>query len=76
VTALRQRFWIPSARQVVKALLCKCVRCKRAAGRPYSRPEPLPLPSVRVKDARPFEITGVGALRVKKIREDSKVYVC
>jgi len=47
---------------------------KALVQRPYSRPEPPPLPSVRVKNARPFEITG--ALHVKKVGEDGKVYVC
>ena len=78
VTALRQKYWLPSIRQVVKSLLRKCVRCRRVAGKPYSQPDPPPLPSVRVKDARPFEITGVdftGALHVKKMG-DNKVYIC
>ena len=77
-TALRQRYWLPSTRQVVKSLLRKCVRCRQVAGKPYPRPDPPPLPSVRVKEARPFEITGVdftGALHVKEVG-DSKVYVC
>lgn len=62
----------------MKSLLRKCVRCRRVAGKPYSQPDPPPLPSVRVKDARPFEITGVdftGALHVKKMG-DNKVYIC
>ena len=78
VTALRQKYWLPSTRQVVKSLLRKCVRCRRVAGKPYLQPNSPPLPSVRVKDARPFEITGVdftGALRVKKMG-DNKVYIC
>ena len=63
---------------MVKSLLRKCVRCRRVAGKPYSRPDPSPLPSIRVKDARPFEITGVDftwALYVKKIGSN-KVYIC
>ena len=78
VTAMRQKYWLSSIRQVVKSLLRKCVRCRRVAGKAYSQPDPPPLPSVRVKDARPFEITGVdftGALHVKKMG-DNKVYIC
>ena len=78
MTALRQKYWLPSTRQVLKSLLCKCVRCRQVAGKPYSQPDPPTLPSVRVKDARPFEITGVnftGALHVKKIG-NNKVYIC
>ena len=63
---------------MVKSLLRKCARCRRVAGKPYSQPDPPPLPSARVKDARPFEITGAdftGALHVKKMG-DNKVYIC
>ena len=78
VTSLRQKFWIPSARQIVRSLLRKCVTCRRVSGKSYSRPEP-PLPSVRTKQSRPFEVTGVdftGALHIKTMDGSSKVYVC
>ena len=58
VTAMRQSYWIPSVRQIVKSLLRKCVTCRRIAGRAYSRPDQPPLPSIRTKDARPFQVTG------------------
>ena len=51
--------------------------CRRVVARAYSKPDPPPLPSVRTRDARPFEITGVdiiGALHIKNTG-DSKVYV-
>ena len=35
VTSLRQKFWIPSARQVVRSLLWKCVTCRRVSGKSY-----------------------------------------
>ena len=73
MTALRQKYWLPSARQVVKSLLCKCMRCHRVAGKPYSQPDPPPLLSIIVKDTRPFEITGIdftGALHVKKMGDN------
>ena len=78
VTAIRQDYWIPSARQIMKSLLRRCVTCRQVVERTYSKPGPPPLPSVRTRDARPFEITGVdftGALHVKNTG-DSKVYVC
>ena len=48
VTALRQHYWIPTARRVVGRLLKKCVICRRVAGRPFSVPDPPPLPHARV----------------------------
>ena len=74
VTSLRQKYWIPSARQVVKSILRRCVTCRRVIGKPYSRPEPPPLPSVRTRQCRPFEVTG--ALHIKTPDGSGKVYVC
>ena len=78
VTAIRQNYWIPSARQIVKSLLRRCVTCRRIVGRAYSRPDPPPLPSVRTRDAKPFEVTGVDFTRGLHVKRagDNKVYVC
>ncbi|XP_065902524.1 uncharacterized protein [Dysidea avara] len=79
VAALRQQYWIPSGRQLVKRLLRKCVVCLKVLGKSYPIPESPPLPQSRTKEGRPFEITGVdftGALHVKNSGCDSKVYIC
>ena len=47
LTALRQSYWVPTARQYVKSLLHCCTICKRHHGRPYSAPDPAPLPKFR-----------------------------
>ena len=36
ITVLRQQYWIPKIRQVVRCLLRKCVTCKKVSGKPYS----------------------------------------
>ncbi|XP_074654920.1 uncharacterized protein LOC141908655 [Tubulanus polymorphus] len=59
VTAIRQRYWIPKIRQVVKSVLRKCVTCAIVRGSAYCRPIPPPLPVSRVTDAPPFTVTGV-----------------
>ena len=79
VTALRQKFWIPSARQYVKSILRSCVTCRRVCGKPYSTPDPPPLPKIRTQQASPFTVTGVdfsGALYVHGMTGEEKVYVC
>ena len=79
VTALRQKFWIISARQYVKSIIRTCVTCRRVCGKPYSIPDPSPLPKVRTQQAPPFTITGVdftGALYVRGVTGEEKVYVC
>ena len=79
VTALRQSYWITTARQYVKSLLRRCVICRKHSGKSYTAPDPAPLPKVRMQDTRPFSVTGVdftGALYVYHRGEESKVYIC
>ena len=79
LTAIRQRYWIPSGRQCVRSLLRKCVICKKTAGKPYTIPDPPPLVKCRVSKTQPFEVTGVdftGALYVRSREGEQKVYVC
>ena len=58
-TALRQSYWIPTARQYIKSLLHRCTICKRHHRRPYSAPDPAPLPRFRTQDTPLFTVTGV-----------------
>jgi transposase InsO family protein len=80
ITFLRQKYWIPSIRQTVKTILRKCTRCMKVIGRPYSAPDPPPLPKSRVSDVNPFTYTGVdfsGALLVRdNNRREMKAYIC
>ncbi|XP_065917547.1 uncharacterized protein [Dysidea avara] len=79
VTSIRQGYWIPSARQLVRQLIRKCVSCRKVSGKPYMVPEPPPLPLDRVKEGKPFDVTGVdftGALHVKNNGTEEKVYIC
>ena len=80
IMLLRQRYWIPTIRQVVRGILHKCVVCKKATGRPYQASVPPPLPKDRLREAPPFTVTGVdftGAFNVRNNDgQTSKVYVC
>ena len=80
VTQLRQRYWIPTIRQVVNTKLRHCTICKLASGKPYSKPETPPLQASRVREAPPFTVTGcdfTGALYVvqKEGGAEMKVYI-
>ncbi|XP_063420482.1 uncharacterized protein LOC134705689 [Mytilus trossulus] len=80
VTLIRQTYWIPTIRQVANSILRKCVTCKKVKGRPYTAPDPPPLPKDRLREAPPFTVTGVdftGALTVKNNDgTTSKAYIC
>ncbi|XP_065895951.1 uncharacterized protein [Dysidea avara] len=79
LTDLRQSYWIPAARQYIKSILHHCTVCRKVSGKPYSAPDPSPLPKLRTQDVHPFIFTGVdftGALYVQQRRQEVKVYLC
>ena len=79
LAAIRQRFWIPKARQRLKNVLRKCVICRKQGGKPYTVPDPPPLPTWRFEDSPPFTVTSVdftGALHVRTSFRETKAYVC
>lgn len=79
VTAIRQQYWIPSARQLVRQFLRKCVPCRKTSGKAYPIPESPPLPKARTTEGKPFEVTGVdftGALYTRDHGTESKAYLC
>ena len=79
LTAIRQRFWIPTARQRIKSQLRRCVICCKHSGKLYQTPDPPPLPQIRTCASIPFTITGIdftGALYVWNNHTEEKVYIC
>ena len=78
LTALRQCYWIPCARQVIRKLLRQCVTWQKVQGKPYQMPDPPPLIKERTQNAQPFELTSVnftGALYVGNKGNENKVYM-
>ena len=68
LTVLTQTYWIPAARHYIKSIFHHCVTCNRVLGKPYSAPDPSPLPYLQIQDVHPFTYTGVdftGALYVR-----------
>eukprot|EP00794_Sanderia_malayensis_P018328 gene18328-biopygen12271 len=81
IVALRNRFWVPSARSATRRLLTKCVTCKKVTGRHVQLPTPSELPLFRYDTSlRPFSNIGIdftGHLTVKGRSGDHiKVYLC
>ena len=79
LTAIRQRFWIPTGRQQIKSQLRQCIICCKYGGKPYQILDPPPLPHIRTCASVPFTITGIdftGALYVYNNNTEEKVYIC
>ena len=76
VTTIHQKYWIPSANQIVKSLLRRCVTCRRIVGSAYSRPDLPPLPSVRTRDAKAFKVTGVNFTKTLHVKTIRCMYAC
>ena len=82
IVALRNHFWVPSARTETLHLLAKCVTCKKVTGRHYTLPIMSPeLPQFRYDtSARPISNISIdlaGPLNVKdRSGTHVKVYIC
>ncbi|XP_071652143.1 uncharacterized protein [Temnothorax longispinosus] len=79
---LSQEFWILGAHQAIRRCLSRCYRCFRANSR-TAQPYMADLPADRVRQAKPFSITGVdyaGPFSVYNRRSRGatpfKAYVC
>ena len=79
-TFIRQRFWIPKIRQMVKRIIHSCVPCLKVSGKPFQHPQIPPLPKCRLQEASPFTIIGVdftGTLHYRtKQNHIHKAYIC
>ena len=65
---IRQVYWIPQGRQVIRNILRQCVKCRMILAAPYPVLAPPPLPDFRVQRVEVFANTGVdfaGPLYIK-----------
>lgn len=81
LSSLREQYWIPRGRQVIKGLLRPCVVCKTIEGRPFKLPGPPSLPKERVTHTEPFHTVGVDYTGSVSIRDPAnnnfnKYYIC
>ena len=79
VAEMRQEYWVPQLRQLVKGVIRQCVICKIVQGKSYMANVVPPLPEFRLQCKTPFSVTGVdytGALWVKGLNKvPEKAYV-
>ena len=75
---VRERYWVPKLRQLVKQVRSNCWGCKRFRVKAFDEPPPGPLPKTRTEGSTPFEIVGVdfaGPIRYRKGKSEKKAYL-
>ena len=79
LSKLREKFWIPQARVLIRSILRRCLTCKRLNARPLTQ-KMAPLPTSRTSVYEPpFTHTGMdlfGPLYVKHGRGTAKRWCC
>ena len=75
---LRQRYWVPKGRQVVKKVIKSCQRCTNLSAKPLPPAATAALPECRVKSGHAFETVGVdfaGPLYCSNGKTTIKAYI-
>ena len=73
LTTIRERFWVPRGREVVKQILRKSATCRRVRA-PNSPPPTSDLPMEQVSLDLPFAHTGLDFISPLYIRDGEKVF--
>ena len=79
MAAVREHFWIPRLRSLVKIVRSNCYRCKRFRATAITKPTPGQLPEERTTVGGAFEVIGTdftGPIRYKrKSQKEGKAYL-
>lgn len=79
MAAIREQWWIPKLRSLVKRTIRDCNICKVFATKPFKEGPTAPLPRFRTEVSRPSKYTGVdfaGPLVYRKSKnEEGKAYI-
>ena len=76
---VRERYWVPKLRRLVKHVRSKCYGCLKFRAGAYEKPPPGKLPSTRTQGTTPFQVVGVdfaGPIRyVTRNKAERKAYL-
>lgn len=76
---LRERYWIPRLRKLVKQVRRRCCGCKRFQAIAYTSPPPGQLPITRTEGETPYQVVGVdfaGPIKcIVKAKTEGKSYL-
>ncbi|EPB72938.1 Pao retrotransposon peptidase [Ancylostoma ceylanicum] len=69
IATVREQYWIPRLRQLVRHIVHHCILCRRFNGLPYRYPDSVNLPPRRVQRSRPFQHIGLDFFDLPPILE-------
>ena len=76
---VRERYWVPRFRRLVKKIRKGCHGCKRFQSKPYQTPPPGNLPTTRTQGSTPYQVLGVdfaGPIKYAlKSKREAKAYL-
>ena len=76
---VRETYWIPRLRQLVKRLIKRCYGCKRFHVSAFANPPPGYLPTDRTEGTSPFQVVGIdyaGPIKYRESRnKEGKAYI-
>ena len=78
LTNIRQQYFIPRGRRLVRNVISKCVVCLKAEGKFYPTLASPPLPDFRLQQADPFTNCGVdfaGPVKIRSGKRTTKGYI-
>ncbi|KAF8353529.1 hypothetical protein PRIPAC_95152 [Pristionchus pacificus] len=73
VNQLKQQYWIPRSRQLVKSQVRLCIPCRKTNNLPYPYTTTPPFPSNRVTTSKPFQTTGIDFIGPFSSKEKEKI---
>ena len=76
LSQVRQEYWIPQGRAVVRHVILKCVICKRHNGPFFCLPNMPPWPKERVSRSTPFQYIGLDYLGPIHVKEGGNIEKC
>ncbi|KAF8375826.1 hypothetical protein PRIPAC_82255 [Pristionchus pacificus] len=72
---LKQQYWIPRSRQLVKSQVRLCIPCRKTNNLPYPYTTAPPFPSNRVTTSKPFQTTGIDFIGPFSSKEKEKITI-
>ena len=67
---IRENYWVPRLRRLVKKLRKACSRCKKITTKLYQAPTPAQLPTTRTEGTTPYKVIGVDFAGPIKCKEN------